>query len=252
MARSNTPDYTVGYKRPPRETQFRRGQSGNPMGRPKKTPAPTLPAGLSQESARILNLLSEGVSVVVDGRVRRVPCEEAVDRALIEQAMAGDIRAIKLVHERHAQALAAKEAIKEQGGIELTLHIAEALRFHARAKHLGLVDEVSGSVVGAEGPAPRGPEVWEDPGEPGAAAEAVDPFADIMAEEYAPAAPTYTPSHPDQPSAGAGEAPPPAPVSGMIFGNANTGPQPPRVRRQRRASSSEPLIKDNRPLTGHF
>lgn len=34
--KENQKDYEVGYKRPPREHQFKPGQSGNPKGRPKK------------------------------------------------------------------------------------------------------------------------------------------------------------------------------------------------------------------------
>jgi hypothetical protein len=30
-------DYPVGYKKPPRHTQFKPGQSGNPRGRPKQS-----------------------------------------------------------------------------------------------------------------------------------------------------------------------------------------------------------------------
>ena len=30
-------DYEVGYKKPPKDTQFKPGQSGNPLGRPKGT-----------------------------------------------------------------------------------------------------------------------------------------------------------------------------------------------------------------------
>ena len=30
-----TNNYNVGYKRPPQETRFKKGQSGNPKGRPK-------------------------------------------------------------------------------------------------------------------------------------------------------------------------------------------------------------------------
>jgi hypothetical protein len=32
-------DYEIGYRRPPRETRFKKGQSGNPKGRRKKKPA---------------------------------------------------------------------------------------------------------------------------------------------------------------------------------------------------------------------
>ena len=39
MTQSNTSDYQVGYKKPPRKTQFAKGQSGNPRGRPKRSDA---------------------------------------------------------------------------------------------------------------------------------------------------------------------------------------------------------------------
>lgn len=32
-------DYKVGYKKPPKEHRFKKGQSGNPNGRPRKAPA---------------------------------------------------------------------------------------------------------------------------------------------------------------------------------------------------------------------
>lgn len=31
----NDDDYEVGYKRPPKNSRFKKGQSGNPKGRPK-------------------------------------------------------------------------------------------------------------------------------------------------------------------------------------------------------------------------
>ena len=39
MTQSSTSDYQVGYKTPPRKTQFAKGQSGNPRGRPKRPDA---------------------------------------------------------------------------------------------------------------------------------------------------------------------------------------------------------------------
>ncbi len=32
----NNNDYEIGYRKPPKSTQFKRGKSGNPKGRPKK------------------------------------------------------------------------------------------------------------------------------------------------------------------------------------------------------------------------
>ena len=31
-------DYDIGYGKPPEDTRFKKGQSGNPRGRPKKQP----------------------------------------------------------------------------------------------------------------------------------------------------------------------------------------------------------------------
>lgn len=35
MARKDQASYEVGYGKPPSDKQFKKGQSGNPMGRPK-------------------------------------------------------------------------------------------------------------------------------------------------------------------------------------------------------------------------
>jgi hypothetical protein len=40
-------DYEVGYRRPPKHTRFKPGQSGNPLGRPKI--GPSLKADLDLE-----------------------------------------------------------------------------------------------------------------------------------------------------------------------------------------------------------
>jgi hypothetical protein len=37
VAKKKDPDYTVGYGKPPKHSQFKPGKSGNPKGRPKKT-----------------------------------------------------------------------------------------------------------------------------------------------------------------------------------------------------------------------
>ena len=36
MSKSKSPDYEVGFGKPPSKTKFKKGQSGNPRGRPKR------------------------------------------------------------------------------------------------------------------------------------------------------------------------------------------------------------------------
>jgi hypothetical protein len=46
-------DYDIGYRKPPREHRFRKGQSGNPKGRPKKQPPPKADNSLAGMMQRV-------------------------------------------------------------------------------------------------------------------------------------------------------------------------------------------------------
>jgi uncharacterized protein DUF5681 len=85
---TDDPDAPVGYKRPPRHTRFRPGQSGNPRGRPKGTR--DLATDLAEE-------LSERISVQDGGRRVRVSKQRALLKALVEKALSGDTRAAGIV-----------------------------------------------------------------------------------------------------------------------------------------------------------
>jgi hypothetical protein len=87
MTASDDPDQ-VGYKRPPKHTQFRPGQSGNPRGRPKKKP--TIAADLARE-------LAETIRIVDGGREREITKQRAVVKSLVSAAMGGDLRAATAV-----------------------------------------------------------------------------------------------------------------------------------------------------------
>ena len=76
----------VGYRRPPQHTQFRKGQSGNPKGRPKG----------SRALATIwLRAMNEKVTISENGQRRRITKQEAAIKQLANKAASGDKRAIQ-------------------------------------------------------------------------------------------------------------------------------------------------------------
>lgn len=79
----------VGYGRPPAGRRFRAGRSGNPRGRPKRA---------RHLGAVVGAALRERVAVTeTDGRVRRLSKLEATVKQIVDGAVAGDARSIKLL-----------------------------------------------------------------------------------------------------------------------------------------------------------
>jgi hypothetical protein len=95
--RLRTADYTVGYGRPPKATQFRKGQSGNPKGRSR---------GSRSIGATLQAIIGQKIAVTEHGMTRRIPALEVMLRRLTNDAMRGDVRGLKLLLsliERYAQ-----------------------------------------------------------------------------------------------------------------------------------------------------
>ena len=82
------PDYEVGYGRPPKSTQFKPGQSGNPKGRKRK------PKSLQ---AQMQAVLSRKVPINEGGIVKRLPMQQVILRNLASKAAKGDLNAAKFV-----------------------------------------------------------------------------------------------------------------------------------------------------------
>jgi hypothetical protein len=79
--------YEVGYSKPPRRTQFRKGQSGNPGGRPRGRPIEYVKEMALQEAYRTVIVKREDGDAVPMSAVR------AVLRSQFESAAGGNARA---------------------------------------------------------------------------------------------------------------------------------------------------------------
>src|SRR5262245_27634686 len=110
--KTNTPnqaDYRIGYGRPPTETRFKPGISGNPKGRRKKVPS------FSEVSDQVLN---EPVEIRMGDRLLRMSNRQALVRSAIRQALAGKPRLLTVLpvimrYER--------ESLQGQADADLTL-----------------------------------------------------------------------------------------------------------------------------------
>ena len=80
--------HDVGYKKPPRQTRFVQGQSGNPRGRPK---------GSLNFASRFHSIMHEPVQVSQNGRSKTMPAVDAILLQHRNAALKGDRHAIREV-----------------------------------------------------------------------------------------------------------------------------------------------------------
>jgi hypothetical protein len=81
-------DYEVGYGKPPRDTRFPKGQSGNPRGRP---------PGAKNLKTLLSEALNEPVIVTENGGRRKVTKRQAIITQLVNRSATADFRAIKIL-----------------------------------------------------------------------------------------------------------------------------------------------------------
>lgn len=97
MASDWEDDDEVGYGRPPHWTRFRKGQSGNPRGRPRKAPV-TGPEPTESEADRLMRQeLDRAISITDAGGTRKAAMSEVVTRSLMNNAAQGNVLAQRTV-----------------------------------------------------------------------------------------------------------------------------------------------------------
>lgn len=88
MAREDDSKYAVGFGKPPKHTQFKPGQSGNPNGRPKKG---TTAAEVALRQVR------KSVIIKVAGKLKKVSMLEAIVTQHAVKAAKGDPKSTAIV-----------------------------------------------------------------------------------------------------------------------------------------------------------
>lgn len=78
--------YEVGYKKPPKATRYKNGESGNSNGRPRKVDEPFDPGAVLQA------IENEPISVPEKGRRKSMTKVEAHFRQLFDAAIDGDLK----------------------------------------------------------------------------------------------------------------------------------------------------------------
>jgi hypothetical protein len=115
-------DYEIGYGKPPKHTQYAKGQSGNRNGRPK---------GSFNLVARFMRIINERIKVTKNGRPCSIAKFDASITQMVNKAASGDMRAIRELHnwfdslpieqfdvgpqpELHVHFISAKDKLRDQ------------------------------------------------------------------------------------------------------------------------------------------
>jgi hypothetical protein len=116
----NDPD-GVGYRRPPRHTRFKPGQSGNRKGRPK---------GSRNFGTVIQEELNARIVISENGRRKTISKKQAVAKQLVNKAATGDPRAMPVLlnENRIHEASAGRDASSDTSDAEDRLVMESILR----------------------------------------------------------------------------------------------------------------------------
>ena len=95
-------DYEIGYGKPPKSGQFKKGISGNPSGRPKK---------LSDFASELARELNSNLVINENGQRKVIKKSKGLAKQAVNKALSGNLPALRLVinTDRETQERAAEQ-----------------------------------------------------------------------------------------------------------------------------------------------
>ena len=134
------PGYDVGYGKPPKDTRFKPGQSGNPKGRPRgsKNKRP----GMHEERMKdlILDEAYRDITIREGHRSVTIPMAQAVMRSLAVNAAKGQHRAQRLFSELLASVESSRKILHDQWLDTAITYKVEWEKELRRREQLGIID----------------------------------------------------------------------------------------------------------------
>ena len=103
MSNGDKPEnYKVGYGKPPKSGQFKKGISGNLSGRPKKP---------SDSASELMKELQSKVTYHENGKRKAITKSVGINRQVVNKALSGNLSAARMVNDwkREAKAVEAEQ-----------------------------------------------------------------------------------------------------------------------------------------------
>jgi Family of unknown function (DUF5681) len=93
-------DYKIGYGKPPKGGQFKKGVSGNPSGRPKKP---------SDFLSELMEELQSKVTLLENGKRKAITRSRGINRQVVNKALSGNLAAARMVKDWLRQEMLAEQ-----------------------------------------------------------------------------------------------------------------------------------------------
>lgn len=119
-----TKDYDVGYKRPPKNYQFKKGESGNKKGRPTK--APTI-------SDALVAALDRPMKLTIGGVVQKVWPRDVLAQKAIHEGLKGRVGLLKFLIDLDKQSVREAEKL---ASMEIEVELIRAFEVLERRRDL--------------------------------------------------------------------------------------------------------------------